>query len=172
MIVCTVHEPPDAPVDSLDRAEALLFVRDGFSFVATLMAPVWLLSSQLWEAVGAYVGYVVVLGLLVWLFGLDIRWALLLILAAHVLIGFEHASIQRWTLERRGWHMHGTTSGKTMDECERRFFDTWLHDQPSFAPELLGTAAMAFASGSDSAEGLGARVNNAWREFRPLSWWR
>ena len=51
-------------------------------------------------------------------------------LALNVLVGFEADTLRRWALERRGWHTLGTVSGKTATECERRFFDAWLPNQP------------------------------------------
>ncbi len=64
---------------------------------------------------------------------LDQRWLGLAAFALNVLIGFEADTLRRWGLERRGWHTIGTVSGKTADECERRFFDGWLPNQPILA---------------------------------------
>ena len=47
MLTFTVHEPPSPPPDRLERAESLVFVKDGFSWTAALFGPVWLLVHQL-----------------------------------------------------------------------------------------------------------------------------
>jgi hypothetical protein len=129
----TIHERPDPAADRVDRAEALVFVKDGFSWAAALFAPLWLLVHRLWWPL---LGYVVLSGAfqLPQLFlTLDQRWLGLAAFALHLLIGFEADTLRRWGLERRGWHAVGTVSGRTAVECERRFFDAWLPTQPILA---------------------------------------
>ena len=62
--------------------------------------------------------------------GADQRLIGLATLALSLLVGFEGDTLRRWTLERRGWRMLGTVTGRTTLECERRFLDTWLPTQP------------------------------------------
>jgi hypothetical protein len=129
----TIHERPDPAADRVDRAEALVFVKDGFSWTAALFAPLWLLVHRLWWPL---LGYAIISGafqLPQLLFTFDQRWLGLAAFAVNVLIGFEADTLRRWGLERRGWHTVGTVSGRTTAECERRFFDTWLPAQPIFA---------------------------------------
>ena len=45
MLTFTVHEPPNPPADRIDRAESLVFIKDGFSWIAALFAPLWLLAT-------------------------------------------------------------------------------------------------------------------------------
>ncbi|MBS0240984.1 MAG: DUF2628 domain-containing protein [Proteobacteria bacterium] len=130
----TVHEPPEPPADRLERAEHLVFVKDGFSGMAAFLTPLWLLSHRLWIALGAYVAALILLGLIAAIPGRigDIGgW---LLLALHLLIGFEAATIRRWTLARHGYATLASVSGRNLDECERRFFDAWLGDQPVIRP--------------------------------------
>ena len=49
-------------------------------------------------------------------------------------------TIERWTLKRRGYEMIGTVSGRDVIECERRFFDSWLPDQPLLRPDTLSVS--------------------------------
>ena len=129
----TIHERPDPAADRVDRAEGLVFVKDGFSWAAALFAPIWLLVHLLWWPL---LGYVVVGGALQLVqltLTFDKRWLGLAVLALHLLIGFEADTLRRWGLERRGWRTVGTVSGKTTAECERRFFDAWLPAQPILA---------------------------------------
>jgi len=129
----TIHERPDPAADRVDRAEGLVFVKDGFAWTAALFAPIWLLVHRLWWPL---LGYVVVGGALQLLqltLAFDKRWLGLAVLALHLLIGLEADTLRRWSLERRGWRTVGTVSGKTAAECERRFFDAWLPAQPILA---------------------------------------
>ncbi len=126
----TVHEPPNAAPDRVDRAESLVFIKDGFSWGAALFGPLWLLAHRLWWPL---VAYLVVYGGLeaVRLTAiLDQRWLGLCLLALNLLLAFEGDTLRRWSLQRRGWRMLGAANGRNRSECERRFFDAWIPSQP------------------------------------------
>ena len=167
MIVCTVHEPRDAPADRLDRAASLEFVRDGFSFVAAAFAPAWLLANRIWLPLLGYIAVVVVLGAVAAMLGSGEGWALLLLIAMHLAVGFEASSLRRWALERRGWTALGTVAGRNTEECERRFFDDWLRATPFLSGAALtsGSGGLASAAGG-LADGGGrreyGRTGNLW----------
>ena len=126
----TIHEAPDPVADRIDRAEALVFVKDGFSWPAAVFGPLWLLVNRLWWPLLGYAAVSIALQFPEFLLSFDQRWPALAGLALNLLLGFEADTLRRWTLERRGWQTIGTVSGKTKDECERRFFDAWLPTQP------------------------------------------
>jgi uncharacterized protein DUF2628 len=129
----TIHEQPDPAADRVDRAEGLVFIKDGFSWPAALFAPIWLLVHRLWWPLA---GYVIIAGafqLVQLTLTFDKRWLGLAAFAFNLLIGFETDTLRRWGLERRGWNTVGTVSGRRAAECERRFFDAWLPAQPIFA---------------------------------------
>jgi hypothetical protein len=130
MLTFTVHEPPDPPADRIDRAEKLVFIKDGFSWAAALFGPLWMIVNRLWWAL---LGFVVVVGslqLVGRLGAVDQGWVALAGFAVNVLVGFEADTLRRWALERRGWRTLGAVSGRTYAECERRFFEAWLPAQP------------------------------------------
>ncbi|MGE0765107.1 MAG: DUF2628 domain-containing protein [Hyphomicrobiaceae bacterium] len=153
----TVHEPVDGPHDRLERAEALVFVRDGFSWTAALLSPLWMLANGLWLALLAYLAVLFGLGVLLWALGLVQPAGSWAVFALHVLIGFEADAIRRWTLGRRGYALAGSVSGRNRDECERRFYEAWLQERPyaslppPSAPSPMGTggrlSVMALRSG-------------------------
>lgn len=161
MLSYTIHEPPGAAADKLDRAEQLVFVREGFSWWAALFGPLWLAANRLWWALLGFIllmaaGYAVLSA-----FGVDESafswWSLLL----NALIGFEGDNLRRWDLARRGWRMVGVVTGRTVLECERRFFENWLPDQPYIRPETLRSAA----SNPEPGKGLHRPVDRG-------GWWR
>jgi hypothetical protein len=134
MLTFTVHEPPNPPADRMERAEALAFVRDGFSWSAALFSPVWLLAHRMWWPLLAYCLAVVAIGLVGEQLDFDAGWSSLAVTALNLLVGFEAHTLRRWTLARRGWTTIGAVSGRTADDCERRWFEMWLPAQPVRAP--------------------------------------
>jgi len=129
----TIHEPPEPPADRVDRAERLVFVKDGFSWAAALFAPLWFLLHRLWWPLLAYVAVSAALKFAQQTASLDARWLGLAGLGLNLLIGFEADTLRRWGLERRGWRLIGTVTGVSTTDCERRFFDSWLPSQPILA---------------------------------------
>jgi Protein of unknown function (DUF2628) len=130
MITVTVHEPPFPPADRMDRAERLAFVKDGYNWVAAAWPPLWLIGQQLWVALAAYAAFVGAVVLVVAAVGAPVTWVWLILLGLNLLIGFEADTIMRWSLGRTGWRVVGTVVGRNIAECERRFFDDWLPQQP------------------------------------------
>ena len=158
-----VYEPPEAAADRLDRAESLVFVKEGFSWVASAFAPLWLLANRLW-LVG--LGYLAAVGL-IWAgisaFGLSPRALSYALGALNLIVGLEADSLKRWTLERSGWQMAGAVNGRNAEECERRFFDDWLPRQPMIRPETLSGPGALGAGGSGTFSGRPTRPTEASR---------
>jgi hypothetical protein len=62
-----------------------------------------------------------------------------------LLVGFEAASLRRWTYKRRRWDNLGPVVAPDRESAERRFFDSWTagswtSDSPS-APQAAPAAA-------------------------------
>jgi Protein of unknown function (DUF2628) len=131
--VFTIHEPPNPPSDRIDRAEALLFVPDKFSFAAALFAPFWLASHKLWLALAAYLAATFVLVGILGAIGIDGSLIFCALLGLNLWLGFEASEIQRASLAAKGWTEAGSVSGRDLAECERRFFENWLGNQPVLA---------------------------------------
>lgn len=163
MRVYTVHEMPDPPADRVDRAEALRFVREGFSWSAALFSPLWMLVKGLWLALVIYLVAAFLLSVGARSVGLSQEMTAVMFLGLHILIGFEADTIERWTLARRGWQMVATITGQDAVDCERRFFDAWLPLQPMLRPETLSSSHF-LGSGEMAASVRGpARRPGPWR---------
>lgn len=143
MITYTVYEPPEAPADRVDRAESLAFIKEGFHWTAALFTPFWLIAKRLWLVLMFYLAAVGLVQAAVWWLGLDQRTLSYTLTALHLIIGFEADTLQRWTLERKGWTMLGSVNGRNGEDCERRFFDAWLPSQPYVRPSALSGSRMA-----------------------------
>ena len=132
MPVYTVHAP-DATDASVAAADKFTFVRDGFHIWAALLGPLWLAWHRLWLAL---IGWIVVFA------AIEVAMARLgagrgAMFFADVLIallmGFETASLQRWTLSRRKWRQLDIVVADDEEAAERRFFDRWTAKQRSLS---------------------------------------
>jgi Protein of unknown function (DUF2628) len=136
MPVYTVHAPVthDTGIAATDR---FAFVRDGFHVWAALAGLVWLAWHRLWLAL---IGWIVLLA------AIDIGMTRLgagrmAIFLANVLIalllGFEAASLRRWTLSRRKWRQLDIVVADDEESAERRFFDRWTAKQRALSNDQL-----------------------------------
>lgn len=156
--VYSVYEPPDPPSDRIDRAEGMVFVKDGFTWSAALLPPLWLAAQRSWIGLGIYLAAATVLAGALWALGVHAEWITLAVLALNVLIGFEASGLERWALELAGWNEAGTVSGRNRAECERRFFDIWLAGVPALAGAGSGGADGAKGMDEDCGRRPGARL--------------
>jgi hypothetical protein len=162
MAVYTVHQPPAHHADPLPDAERIVFVRDGFSFWAFLVAPIWMLWHRMWLVL---LGYVVVLGAVdtaLAVIGAS-RTAMSVIgLFIALLIGLEASTLRRFSLRRRRFRNVGVVSGGGREDAERRFFGTWPDEarlggaagMPPAAPPPV-PAASPSAHGSHTPDVIG-----------------
>lgn len=128
MPVFTVHAPVDGGAD-LASTDKFAFVRDGFHFWAMVASVLWLVWHRLWLAL---IGWIA-LNAAIW-FGLTALGAgsgtiLFADFLIAVLMGFEAASLQRWTLSRRKWRQLDIVVADDEEAAERRFFDRWTARQ-------------------------------------------
>src|SRR3954451_9288599 len=103
MPVYTVHAPVADGANPRSVADRFMFVRDGFHFWAFLFGPLWLAWHRLWLALLGY-GLVTIAGTLALSrlqAGAGTRFTVMLLIA--LLMGFEAASLRRWTVSRRKW---------------------------------------------------------------------
>jgi hypothetical protein len=129
MPVYTVHAPVAEGTDARRATDRFVFVRDGFHFWAFVLGPLWLAWHRLWLALLGYIALWV--GVAVALTQLHAsagaRLAVLLLIA--LLMGFEGASLWRWTVSRRKWRQLDVVVADDEETAERRFFDRWTSRQ-------------------------------------------
>jgi hypothetical protein len=133
LVTFNVHEPPNVSANRLESAEQLVFVKDGYTWLAALVPPLWLLWKRMWLE---FAVYAVATGLLVWLLtsagATNVSNALLLII--QIVFGFEAGALYSASLERRGWRFVGTVSGRNAEDAERRFLEMWLPTRTEIPP--------------------------------------
>ena len=127
MSVYTVYEPPLKAHEFAPDPERFVFVRDGFSFWAFLLAPWWMLRHRLWLAFVCYVILAVALSVALRLIGVSAAVAIIAGALFSLLVGFEAATLRRFGLARRGWRNVGIVVGDDVESAERRFFDAWAN---------------------------------------------
>jgi hypothetical protein len=126
MTVYMVFEPPPGRRTSVSRAERVAFVPDRFIWSAFVFAPLWMLWHRLWIVLGGYIGVSIALSFALRFAGVgeDARGFAMMLLG--LLVGFEAASLRRWTLLLNGWRDAGAVVGDTREAAERRFFDRYV----------------------------------------------
>jgi hypothetical protein len=128
MPVFTVHAPvmSDAGIRATDR---FAFVRDGFHVWAAILGAVWLAWHRLWLALIGWIVVMLVVGFGMSALGAGGTAIFLVDVMLALLMGFEAASLRRWTLSRRNWRQLDIVVGDNQEQAERRFFERWTANQ-------------------------------------------
>jgi hypothetical protein len=114
MAIYVIMEPPAA--NTAEAAERAVLVRDGFSFLAFLVPPLWLLWHRLWiEAALAFAA--TALGETA---GFGFIGAMLSLLVA-IFVGLEGQTLRVNALGRRGWREWGVVEASNVEEAEIRY---------------------------------------------------
>jgi hypothetical protein len=128
MPVYTVHAPTAGGAD-IGATDRFTFVRDGFHFWAAILGPVWLIWHRLWLALVGWIIVVVALDVAMARIGAGGAAIFLADALIALLMGFEAASLKRWTLSRRNWRQLDIVVADDREAAERRFFDRWTAKQ-------------------------------------------
>ena len=152
MIDYTVHEPPQIAATRDERAESLVFVKDGFAWGALVFGPFYFLFRGEWLGLTVYLFAALLLRLGFSTAGAEEYWTSLAAILLNIVAGFEANEIKRWSLSLRGWREIGAVSGRSYAESERRFLEKWLETEPRFTPEAWRVNAIAKGISVDRVE--------------------
>jgi Protein of unknown function (DUF2628) len=130
MPVYTVHAPKTSSAD-LRATDRFTFVRDGFHVWAFLLGPVWLIWHRLWLALIGWIVVILAIDVAVTRLGAGGAAVFLANALIALLMGFEAASLERWTLSRGNWRQLDIVVADDEERAERRFFDRWTAKQRS-----------------------------------------
>jgi hypothetical protein len=134
----SVYEPPAEAPDVVARAEALVFVKEGFCWPALFVPGLWLLYQRMPLEL---VVFVLVFALLAWIFSDSAAGQALLSwisIAIVVLFAFEANDLRVAALERSGYRPVGVAVGRGVDDAELQFLRSWLPRQQGAAQERQG----------------------------------
>jgi hypothetical protein len=126
MSVYTVYQPPLSAADNLPVTDRFVFVRDGFSWWAFLLTPLWMLRHRLWRVLTVYVLALALIDAVLHVLGASTFSILVVGALISLFVGLEAGTLRRFTLSGRGWRNVGVVSGHDAEEAERRFFDAWV----------------------------------------------
>ena len=140
MIIYTVHEPPHPAQTIEERADDVVFVKEGFSWWGFLFGPFWLLFSGLWLELALVLLFSAGLAVGLIQLGLKDQAPGIINTLLMLMIGFEGNDLKRWRLDRKGYTFLASVAGRDFEECERRFFDAWL-------PHIAGAGGRPTATG-------------------------
>jgi len=126
MRIYTVHCRPGSREPD---AEAIL-IKEGFSWPAFLIAPLWLLFQKLWLAVFVVIVFGLALALGLEFAGADPATALVAGLGFSLFIGFGANDWRRAKLVRIGYRITGIVGSSDHDGAMRRYFDLNPHEPP------------------------------------------
>lgn len=116
-------DPPDA------AAGRAVFVREKFSWLTLLFAPLVLLRFRLWLAFAAYVAVAVLLGVAEALGGLPDPVGSIVMAGFHVLLAFELPAMRQRKLARKGYAEAGVIAAHDRETAEQRFFADWTQSR-------------------------------------------
>ncbi len=126
MRMYTVHLRPFRPGEDPDA----VLVKEGFSWLAFLAAPIWAVWQRQWLGLLVYGVLAGLVGALVTFVELTAPAEFLVQGAVALLVGFSAHDWQRWRLERSGYRMAAVVAARDLAEAERRFFSNWTFSAP------------------------------------------
>ena len=118
MAAFVVLEPPAR--SAFAASERAVLVRDGFSLLAFLVAPLWLLWHRLWVETLLYFAVALALAALGKLAGYEVAGSLLSLLVS-IYFGLEGAALRIAALRRRGWREWGVVEANSARDAELRY---------------------------------------------------
>src|SRR5260221_3443067 len=124
MPVYTVHAPVASGAD-LAATDKFVFVRDGFHFWAAALSMIWLIWNRLWLALIGWIVLTIAVGFRMNALGATSGAIMLVDLLIAVLMGFETATPQRWTLSRRKWRQLEILVADDAESAQRRLLASW-----------------------------------------------
>lgn len=140
MKIYTIHEPPVPSADPLDRADELIFVKDGFSLFAFILPVIWLIYHRVWIALIVFLVFSIGLNMAFVAMELNQIYLSIVMGVLSLIIAFEASSLRRWQLDRRDYKLVGSVSGRDLYECESKFFEDWATTAESTSADHVSEA--------------------------------
>lgn len=121
MATFTVQVRPGGPPDEPD----LVLVKEGFSWPALILGPIWFAWMRLWRWLIAYLAVLAATSLALGLVGTAEELDSIVGIAIAVLFAAQANDARRAALARRGYRFAGLAAATRLAEAERRALDHW-----------------------------------------------
>jgi hypothetical protein len=152
MATYSVFEPPSR--NGVRAADRIAFIRDGFSWGAFFLGPLWMLWRRLWLVFIGIAALLVAVEIGMQLATVPFGARAVVAFLIALLLGLEGASLRRWTLRRRGWSDHGIVIAGDREAAERRFFDAWAQGRTAANTPSRPAVAVRPAGAASDVVGL------------------
>ena len=130
MRLYTVHIRPIAAGGLGGGDPDVVFVAEGFSWLAFLLPPLYAFRHGEWLGLLAYLLLAVGVAFALQSIGLA-DWAQALVnFALSLVVGWHAGDWRRWRLARRGYRLATVVAGRRMADAEQRFFTNWRFARP------------------------------------------
>ncbi len=116
-------------------AEKAQLVRQGFSWSAFLLTPVWALRHRLWLALALWLGWLFLCALAASLGRVGPEGSLALYALGALAFGLEADRVRQARLSRSGFLLHGLALGESLTEAESFYFSR-RHDLVPAPPAI------------------------------------
>lgn len=136
MPVYTVHAPVTSSTD-MAAADRFAFVRDGFHFWAAVFGALWLAWHRLWLSLLGWIVLMAAIDFGLLRLGVGGGTILLADILLALLLGFEAATLRRWSLSRGKWRQLDIVVADNQEAAERRFFERWTAKQRALSNDQL-----------------------------------
>ena len=136
MPVYTVHAPVTSSTD-MAAADRFAFVRDGFHFWAAVFGALWLAWHRLWLSLLGWIVLMAAIDFGLLRLGVGGGTILLADILLALLLGFEAATLRRWSLSRGKWRQLDIVVADSQEAAERRFFERWTAKQRALSNDQL-----------------------------------
>jgi len=153
----SVYEPGEPSANLVERADSLVFVKDGFSWPAFFLAPFWLLYHRMWLGLVLFVGGFILLDVVLSMNDVGEAVSGWAGIAYMFFFAMEANGLRRYSLERKGYELAGMALGGNREEAEVTFFHGWLPGQRrSGPPAETASGAKAQSAPKSQAPNVGS----------------
>ncbi|MBZ9663099.1 DUF2628 domain-containing protein [Mesorhizobium sp. ESP-6-4] len=149
MAIYVVMAPPAG-----NKAEDAIFVRDSFTWLGFLVAPLWLAWHRMWIEAALTFIVMAILSVAGERLGLEGAGSLLSLLVS-LYVGFEGQGLRIASLRRRGWREWGVIEAGNLGDAETRHaLETGEESEEQPLPRIVPDASQARPPQTGMALGL------------------
>lgn len=130
MLTYTAHSKADPlMLDHINNGQDVVFIKDGFSWLALVIPFFWLLWHRLWIPLAGYLSAVILIVVAGYLLSMPDGLTGSIGLLANFFVGLEGNNFRRRAMAKRGYDEVADIVAESGEEASYRFFAAQLSDQ-------------------------------------------